>query len=142
MASNWLVAGVEAAIQLSTQNTTPTFICSDAICNSLIGDAAPVAAALDRAQKLDWFATVRGRIGATGRDDNASHNGIAHVAFDRTSKARAGRRAGSACHRRWSAYGKHFADVPIMSTCECLRDAWITLANRCEFIEFLDVTEK
>src|SRR6516165_6707391 len=25
----------------------------------------------------------------------------------RTSKARAGRRAGQACHRRWSAYGKH-----------------------------------
>ena len=24
-----------------------------------------------------------------------------------TSKARAGRRAGEACHRRWNAYGKH-----------------------------------
>jgi hypothetical protein len=23
-----------------------------------------------------------------------------------------------------------------------MRDAWITLANRCEFIEFPDVTEK
>jgi hypothetical protein len=29
-ASNWLVAGVEADIQLSTQNTTPTFICPGA----------------------------------------------------------------------------------------------------------------
>jgi iron complex outermembrane receptor protein len=69
MASNWLVAGVEADIQLSTQNTTPTFICPGAICNPLIGDAAPVAASLDRAQKLDWFATVRGRLGATATPD-------------------------------------------------------------------------
>src|SRR5260370_33991244 len=27
MASSWLMAGIEADIQLSTQNTTPTFIC-------------------------------------------------------------------------------------------------------------------
>jgi outer membrane immunogenic protein len=69
VASNWLVAGVEADIQLSTQNTTPTYICPGAICNPLIGDAAPVAASLDRAQKLDWFATVRGRLGATVTPD-------------------------------------------------------------------------
>ncbi len=65
MASNWLVAGLEADIQLSTQNTTPTYVCPGAVCNPLIGDAAAVAAGLDRAQKLDWFATVRGRLGAT-----------------------------------------------------------------------------
>jgi len=64
MASSWLVAGIEADIQLSTQNTTPTFICPGALCNPGIGDVAPAAAALDRAQKLDWFATVRGRLGA------------------------------------------------------------------------------
>jgi iron complex outermembrane receptor protein len=61
--SNW-VTGIEADIQLSTQNTTPTFVCPGALCNPAIGDVAPVAAALDRAQKLDWFATVRGRLGA------------------------------------------------------------------------------
>ncbi len=65
MASNWLVAGLEADIQLSTQNTTPTYVCPGAVCNPLIGDGAPVAAGLDRAQQLDWFATVRGRVGAT-----------------------------------------------------------------------------
>jgi iron complex outermembrane recepter protein len=65
VASNWLVAGLEADIQLSTQNTTPTYVCPGAVCNPLIGDAAPVTASLDRAQKLDWFATVRGRLGAT-----------------------------------------------------------------------------
>src|SRR5262245_13372640 len=62
--SSWLMAGIEADIQLSTQNTTPTFVCPGALCNPAIGDVAPAAAALDRAQKLDWFATVRGRLGA------------------------------------------------------------------------------
>jgi iron complex outermembrane recepter protein len=62
--SNWLMTGIEADIQLSTQNTTPTFVCPGALCNPAIGDVAPAAAALDRAQKLDWFATVRGRLGA------------------------------------------------------------------------------
>src|SRR5262249_51401082 len=42
MANSWLVAGIEADIQLSTQNTTPTFICPGAICNPAIGDAAAV----------------------------------------------------------------------------------------------------
>ncbi|TMK00313.1 MAG: TonB-dependent receptor, partial [Alphaproteobacteria bacterium] len=65
MASSWLVAGIEADVQLSTQNTTPTYICPGAICSPMIGDPAPVAAAFDRWQKLDWFGTVRGRLGAT-----------------------------------------------------------------------------
>jgi iron complex outermembrane receptor protein len=73
MANNWLVAGIEADIQLSTQNTTPTFICPGAICNPLIGDAGSVAASLDRATKLDWFATVRGRLGATVTPDTITY---------------------------------------------------------------------
>src|SRR5262249_19183847 len=32
MASSWLMAGIEADIQLSTQNTTPTFICPGGDC--------------------------------------------------------------------------------------------------------------
>ena len=62
MASSWLMAGIEADIQLSTQNTTPTFICPGVVCNPGIGD---LAASFDRAQALDWFATVRGRLGVT-----------------------------------------------------------------------------
>src|SRR5260370_11075619 len=62
MASSWLMAGIEADIQLSTQNTTPTFICPRAIFNPGIGD---LITSFDRAQKLDWFGTVRGRLGAT-----------------------------------------------------------------------------
>jgi outer membrane immunogenic protein len=56
MASNWLIAGVEADIQLSTQNTTPTFICPGAICSPTIGDPGPVAASFDRAQ--NWIGSA------------------------------------------------------------------------------------
>jgi iron complex outermembrane recepter protein len=73
MASSWLVAGIEADVQLSTQNTTPTYICPGAICNQAIGDAAAVAASFDRAQKLDWFGTLRGRLGATVTPDTMTY---------------------------------------------------------------------
>jgi iron complex outermembrane recepter protein len=91
MASSWLVAGIEADIQLSTQNTTPTFICPGALCNPGIGDVAPAAAALDRAQKLDWFATVRGRLGAVVTPDTLMYltGGLA-VAEIRTAGTVAG----------------------------------------------------
>src|SRR5260370_13088117 len=36
-----------------------------AICSPMIGGPAPVSGAFDRGQKLDWFGTVRGRLGAT-----------------------------------------------------------------------------
>jgi iron complex outermembrane receptor protein len=71
MVSSWLVAGIEADIALSTQNTTPTFICPGAICGPTIG--APVVAAFDRWQQLDWFGTVRGRLGATVTPDKIAY---------------------------------------------------------------------
>src|SRR6516165_4962290 len=91
MASSWLMAGIEADIQLSTQNTTPTSICPGALCNPAIGDVAPAAAALDRAQKLDWFATVRGRLGAVVTPDTLMYltGGLA-VAEIRTAGTVAG----------------------------------------------------
>jgi len=70
MTSSWLMAGIEADIQLSTQNTTPTFICPGAICNPGIGD---LTTSFDRAQKLDWFGTVRGRLGATVTPDTMAY---------------------------------------------------------------------
>src|SRR5262249_49757297 len=70
MASSWLMAGIEADIQLSTQNTTPTFICPGAICNPGIGD---LAASFDRAQTFHWFGTVRGRLGATLTPDTMAY---------------------------------------------------------------------
>jgi iron complex outermembrane recepter protein len=69
--NGWLVAGIEADVQLSTQNTTPTYICPSEICNPAIGDAA--AASFDRAQKLDWFGTLRGRLGATVTRDTMTY---------------------------------------------------------------------
>src|SRR5260221_4584415 len=73
MASSWLVAGIEADVQLSTQNTTPTYICPGAICNQAIGDAAAVAASFDPAQELDWVGTLRGRLGATVQPATMTH---------------------------------------------------------------------
>src|SRR5260370_10113140 len=64
------MAGIEAAIQLSAQNTAPTFICPGATCNPGIGD---LATSFDRAQTLDWFGTVRGRIGATVTPDTMAY---------------------------------------------------------------------
>jgi iron complex outermembrane recepter protein len=70
MVSPWLVAGVESDIQFSAQKASPEFGCPTALCNAaLVGFDAPVGAALDRDQKLDWFATVRGRVGASVTPD-------------------------------------------------------------------------
>ena len=66
LAGSWLVAGIEADIQLSTQNASPSFNCPGAVCNpAIVGVDAPVTASFDRAHKLDWFGTLRGRLGAS-----------------------------------------------------------------------------
>jgi iron complex outermembrane receptor protein len=66
----WLVAGLESDIQLSAQKANPEFGCPTALCNAaVVGFDAPVTAAFDRGQTLDWFATVRGRLGATVTPD-------------------------------------------------------------------------
>jgi opacity protein-like surface antigen len=70
MASPWLIAGIESDIQFSARKASPEFGCPTALCNAgLVGFDAPVGAAFDRDQKLDWFATVRGRVGATVTPD-------------------------------------------------------------------------
>src|SRR5262249_58187574 len=64
--SSWLVAGIESDIQFSAQRGNPEFGCPTAVCNAaVVGFDAPVLAAFDRDHKLDWFATVRGRVGAS-----------------------------------------------------------------------------
>ena len=77
---NWMaeqlgLAGIEADIQLSAQNTKPTFICPGAICNpaSSAYPRPPVAAQSRPRQKLDWFGTVRGRLGATVTPDTMTY---------------------------------------------------------------------
>jgi opacity protein-like surface antigen len=52
--------GIEADAQLSGQHDNPVFACPGTICNP----AGPVVAAFDQDQRVQWFATLRGRFGA------------------------------------------------------------------------------
>jgi opacity protein-like surface antigen len=60
---NWLV-GVEGDLQISGQRAKPAFVCPDA-CNPF----GPAVASFDLSQKMEWFATLRGRFGATVTPD-------------------------------------------------------------------------
>ncbi len=66
------MAGIEADLQRSNQSgRTTTFNCAGATCNpaiSAFGLDAPVTATM--AQKLEWFATLRGRLGVTPTPDS------------------------------------------------------------------------
>ncbi len=59
-AGGW-VWGIEADAQLTAQHADPKFTCPDGVCNP----AGPVLAAFDQSQKVQWFATLRARLGAT-----------------------------------------------------------------------------
>jgi opacity protein-like surface antigen/outer membrane receptor protein involved in Fe transport len=61
---SWLW-GIEADLQLSGLRGNPTFGCPGTICNP----AGPVVAAFDQNQKLEWFGTLRARLGATVTPD-------------------------------------------------------------------------
>jgi opacity protein-like surface antigen len=65
---NWLVGnwlfGVEGDLGISGQRAKPTFVCPDA-CNPF----GPAVASFDLSQKMEWFATLRGRFGATVTPD-------------------------------------------------------------------------
>jgi outer membrane immunogenic protein len=56
---SWLW-GLEADLHLSGQRGNPTFVCPGTVCNP----AGPVIAAFDQNQKLEWFGTLRARLGA------------------------------------------------------------------------------
>jgi high affinity Mn2+ porin len=77
-AGGWLF-GVEADIQATSQHAGPTYVCPGAICNAAIANVdSPVTVAHD--YKLDWFATVRGRLGAAITPDTVIY-GTGGVAF-------------------------------------------------------------
>jgi opacity protein-like surface antigen len=63
---NWQLGpwvwGIEADAQLADQRGTPITRCPDLLCN-LVG-TGPVIAQFDQYQKIEWFATLRGRFGA------------------------------------------------------------------------------
>jgi high affinity Mn2+ porin len=61
-AGPWLF-GLEGEMQATSQHAGPNYVCPGASCNPAItGMAAPVQ--VTHHYKLDWFATLRGRIGA------------------------------------------------------------------------------
>jgi len=61
---SWL-AGVEADVQGNSERAKVEFACPGAICNP----AGPVVASFDQSLKMEWFATLRARLGATVTPD-------------------------------------------------------------------------
>jgi outer membrane immunogenic protein len=69
---NWVagnvLAGVEADLNYSGQRARLKAVCPGEVCNpALVGviNDPSVLASSDQGQKLEWFATLRGRLGAT-----------------------------------------------------------------------------
>jgi iron complex outermembrane receptor protein len=65
---NWLnghlLTGIEGDLQYSTQRASYTSVCPGDVCNAFLAPLdAPVTATFE--QKLEWFATLRGRLGTT-----------------------------------------------------------------------------
>jgi outer membrane receptor protein involved in Fe transport/opacity protein-like surface antigen len=58
MFGRWL-AGIEADIQYADRGPTPAFFCPGTVCNPF----GPVSASIDQGYEVEWFATLRGRIG-------------------------------------------------------------------------------
>jgi outer membrane receptor protein involved in Fe transport/opacity protein-like surface antigen len=75
---NWL-AGIEADLQLSGQAAKPPFVCPGTACNPF----GPVVASFDQSLKMEWFATLRGRFGATVTRDTLLYvtGGVAVAGF-------------------------------------------------------------
>jgi len=72
LAGSWLLAGIEGDLQGSRQRASLTSVCPGDVCNpGLIGVVADpsVTAIFDQSQKLQWFGTMRGRLGAVVTPD-------------------------------------------------------------------------
>jgi outer membrane immunogenic protein len=61
---NW-VLGLEADLQTLGQKGSKTFTCPAASCSSAGNNTDLTSAVADHNQKLDWFGTLRGRLGVT-----------------------------------------------------------------------------
>jgi opacity protein-like surface antigen/outer membrane receptor protein involved in Fe transport len=84
-----LVAGLESDIQFSTQRNISSSLCTGAICNPIISAnvGSDVPLTVDHTHNLDWFGTVRGRLGIAVTPDLLAYGtgglavgGIAHSA--------------------------------------------------------------
>ena len=66
-AGYWLL-GLEVDIQHTNQRATTSYVCPGTVCNSgIAGFDAP--ASLVHTQELDWFGTLRARVGVTATPD-------------------------------------------------------------------------
>jgi iron complex outermembrane receptor protein len=64
----WVVAGIEGDAQLARQRGSVATVCPGAVCNAALAPlGAPVNVSF--AHRLDWFATLRGRLGVTPMPD-------------------------------------------------------------------------
>ena len=71
LAGNWL-AGIEGDLNYSGQRAKLNAVCPGEVCNpALVGviDDPSVIAKFEHSQKLEWFATLRGRLGVTVTPD-------------------------------------------------------------------------
>jgi opacity protein-like surface antigen/outer membrane receptor protein involved in Fe transport len=77
----WL-AGIEADFEFAHQRTLTALVCSGTICNPAIGLAAPEL--LTHEHNLDWFGTLRGRLGAAITPDIAAYatGGLAYAVVE------------------------------------------------------------
>jgi high affinity Mn2+ porin len=83
-AGYWLL-GLEVDIQHTNQRATTSYVCPGTVCNSgIAGFDAP--ASLVHTQELDWFGTLRARVGVTATPDTLLYAtgglalaGISHV---------------------------------------------------------------
>ncbi|MBV8241515.1 MAG: TonB-dependent receptor [Hyphomicrobiales bacterium] len=80
-----LLAGVETDIQASTQRNISSSACPGAVCNPGLPVDTPIT--VDHSHNLDWFGTVRGRLGVAVTPDLVAYGtgglavgGIAHSA--------------------------------------------------------------
>jgi high affinity Mn2+ porin len=71
VAGHWL-AGVELDVESTNQRSTLKATCPGVICNPAITDFdAPVTAGME--QRLEWFSTLRGRLGAIVNPDTMAY---------------------------------------------------------------------
>jgi outer membrane immunogenic protein len=67
-----LLAGVELDVESTNQRSTLKATCPGVICNPAITDFdAPVTAGME--QRLEWFSTLRGRLGAIVNPDTMAY---------------------------------------------------------------------
>jgi outer membrane immunogenic protein len=60
-----IVWGIESDVQATDQAGSATFICPGAICSPRPGLAPPGPVLANINQRLEWFGTIRGRVGVT-----------------------------------------------------------------------------